>query len=172
MPLARVPFFLAFLAAWPLGAQTVLTVQLPDVSISADRVLRGDADTYGLGDWYCTFRLTLDGDSITLNGYIAFHEKANDSSIIVGHVRHRVALPFASDYHWCAREADPSSGIVSGPNIGARGPRWYAGRGLIRRAYVVTDTFGDDVGRIGGRVQFRPVHIRLRCEYAGLNFTH
>lgn len=172
MVIFRFPFFTLLLSTSLLPAQPVLTVQLPDVSITADRVLRGDADIYGMGDWYCTFRVMLDGDSITLNGYIAFHEKANDSSIIVGHVRHRVALPFASDYHWCAQEADPSSGIVSGPNIGARGPRWYAGRGLIRRAYIVTDTFGDDVGRIGGRVQFRPVHIRLRCEYAGLYFTH
>jgi hypothetical protein len=155
----------------PLFAQPALVVRLPDVSITADRVLRGDADTYGSGDWYCTFQLTLEGPVAVLEGYIAFHEKANDSTVIVGRVRRCIALPEQEPYPWCALEAELNNGIVRGPNIGARGPRWYAGRGLIRRAYIVTDTFGNDAGRIGGRVQFRPVVVRLRCAYAGLYFT-
>lgn len=152
-------------------AQPVITLHLPDVSITANRLVKGDADTYGLGDWHCTFHLDLDGQRVLLKGYIVFSEKANDSTVIVGQVKHDLALPSLEGYELCVKALDLSSGSVGGPNIGARGARWYAGQGLIRRAYVVTDTFGNDVGRIGGLVQFRPVKVYLSCLYAGLYFT-
>ncbi len=166
--LALAIFVSAALCAQP----PVLALQLPDVSITADQVLRGDADTYGLGNWRCTFHLSWDGSEAVLEGYIIFRESANDSTIIRGRVLHRIALPELAPYGLCTLTFDRAYGAVGGPNIGARGARWYAGRGLIRKALIVTDTFGDDVGRIGGLVQFRPVQIRLDCLYAALNLTY
>lgn len=153
------------------AAQPILTLHLPDVSITANRLVKGDADIYGLGNWHCTFHLELDGQKVLLKGYIVFSEKANDSTVIIGQVKQELAWTALEGYELCARVLDLNSGSVGGSNIGARGARWYAGHGLIRRAYVVTDTFGNDVGRIGGLVQFRPVKVYLSCLYAGLYFT-
>jgi hypothetical protein len=147
-------------------AQESFVVQLPEVEIYADRVLRGDADTYGLGDWRCSFSVTLDSTALLLQGYISFTEKAHDFTTIVGEYRRRIELGELQRCRHCNVTLAGNEGKVSGPNIGARGYRWFAGDKLIRRARIQTDVFGSDAGRIGGMIQFEPLQVLVDCRLA------
>lgn len=158
------PILLYFCPA--LCAQQVLQVALPDIRIAADRLVRGDGDTYGLGDWQCTFKAVLKDSLLMLKGTIAFSEKSNDFTTILGEVQAQIAVKSLAHCKHCTVRLAETQGTVSGVNIGARGYRWFPGRGLIRRAYIQTDTFGDDVGHVGGTIQFEPLKIWLDCAMA------
>jgi hypothetical protein len=142
-------------------AQHSFDIALPDVQILADRVLRGDGDTYGLGDW--PFTATLDGTALQLDGRILFAEKAHDFTTIVGEYHQRIEVGELARCQHCLVQLSDTYGTVSGPNIGARGYRWFGGQGLVRRAKIQTDTFGDDAGHIGGTVQFAPLRVLVDC---------
>jgi hypothetical protein len=147
-------------------AQESFVVQLPEVEIYADRVLRGDADTYGLGDWRCKFSVTLDSTGLLLKGYISFTEKAHDFTTIVGEYRQRIELGELKRCRSCNVTLAGNEGKVSGSNIGARGYRWFSGEKLIRRARIQTDVFGSDAGQIGGAIQFAPLQVLVDCRLA------
>lgn len=147
-------------------AQQSFQIVLPDAEILADKLVRGDADTYGLGDWRCTFRASIDGTFLLLEGDIVFSEKANDYTVITGAFRSRIEVGELAKCRLCDVALEEAEGVVAGPNIGARGYRWYKGQGIVRRARIVTDTFGEDVGRIGGTVEFAPIRVTVRCDYA------
>ena len=150
-------------------AQDTLVVNLPDVDIFANKVTRGDADVYGLGDWTCKFEVeVLDGAKLLLKGTISFWEKANDYTTIVGKYEQVLSLKALEPYAYFRLQIESPSGSVGGSNIGARGFRWFAGEGLIQKAHIQTDTFGEDAGRIGGTVKFRPLKIVAQRAYAGL----
>lgn len=144
-------------------AQGSFTLALEDVDITAKRIVRGDGDTYGLGDWFCRYTVTLDGSAVVLEGKITFWEKANDFSTISGVFKKRIPVPALERCKHCVVQLDPTEGTVSGPNIGARGYRWFAGQGLIRQANIQTDVFGTDAGHIGGTIQFAPVRVLVDC---------
>jgi hypothetical protein len=165
----RILFFLILNHAVLLMAQPTITVALPDAFITADRVLRGDADTYGLGDWQATFTATIDGSQILLTGTISFTENANDFTTIVGRFIKVINIEALEGCSHCQVVVDGGQGTVSGPNIGARGYRWFEGKGLIKRAWIQTDTFGADTGNIGGTIQFEPLEIRVYCAIAQYN---
>lgn|GEM_PF-681699 len=165
------PFLFCLMLASALGkahAQRSFQIELPDAQIVADKLVRGDADTYGLGDWRCTYRVSLDGNFLQLDGAIVFSERANDFTVITGTFSSRIEVGELEKCRLCDVALEDIEGVVAGPNIGARGYRWYKGQGIIRRARIATDTFGDDVGRIGGTVQFEPVRVAVRCDYAVL----
>lgn len=155
--------FFSCLVVQVLSAQGSFTIQLEDVEITATRVVRGDGDTYGLGDWYCRYSVALDCDALVLEGKIVFTEKANDFSTISGVFKKRIPVEALERCQYCLVQLDPTEGTVSGPNIGARGYRWFAGEGLIRRAKIQTDVFGTDAGHIGGTIQFAPVRVLVDC---------
>ncbi len=157
---------LACLLASGLLAQQSFNFQIPDAQIRADRVLRGDGDTYGLGDWTCTFTIALEGTELVINGKIRFTERANDFTTIVGEYHQRIFVGELERCRHCNVSLVESYGQVSGPNIGARGYRWFDGQRLIRRANIQTDVFGSDAGQIGGTVQFMPVRILVDCSIA------
>jgi hypothetical protein len=160
-------FFLGcFLAANGM-AQKAFNVELPDVQITANRVARGDGDTYGLGDWKSTFTVALEGTMLKINGSISFTEKANDFTTIVGEYHQRIEVGALERCRHCQVSLGETTGSVSGPNIGARGYRWFDGQGLVRRAKIQTDVFGPDAGNIGGTVQFAPIRVLVDCSIAG-----
>lgn len=146
--------------ATPVEKQKNLTLQLKEVTIIADKVLKGDADTYGLGNWTCSFTLTLENDQLIVDGSILFSENANDGTKIEGRYRGQIPLsPEQLACKGCRYELVETAGSVSGPNIGVRGYRNFEGTGLIKRARIRTDIFGDDAGKIGGVIRFRPVEL-------------
>jgi len=151
-------------------AQSNITIQvpLPDAAIYADQLTKGDGDVYGLGDWSANFSFTIDSHVLVVRGSMIFAEKANDHTTIVGNFEQRIEVEALKNCRFCAAELVENTGFVQGPNVGARGYRWYSGRGLVKNAYIITDTFGTDVGRIGGVVRFAPVSIRLFCALAML----
>lgn len=159
--------FLVFISL-SLRAQTSQTflITLPDAQITADRLLRGDGDTYGLGDWRSTFRIELEDIYLKVEGEIIFTEKANDQTTLVGQYQHRFVVGMLEKCRSCSFVLEETEGTIRGPNVGARGYRWYKGRGIVRSAQIVTDTFGDDVGKIGGTVKFRPVKVQMHCYFA------
>ncbi|MBK9336518.1 MAG: hypothetical protein IPM98_07980 [Lewinellaceae bacterium] len=169
MPIRLRPFLFCLLILVSVRhtwAQQSFQIDLPDVQITADKLVRGDADTYGLGDWRCTFRVSLDGTFLQIDGDIIFSEKANDFTTITGTFSRRIEVGELAKCRLCDVSLAETGGVAAGPNIGARGYRWYKGEGIIRRARIVTDTFGEDVGHIGGTVQFAPVRVVVRCDYA------
>ncbi len=145
------------------AAQRTLSIRLPDAQITADRLTRGDGDTYGLGDWQCAFTVKLVDTVLHLDGTIMFAEKANDFTTIVGEYHRRIPVGELEKCRSCRISLDETYGTAIGPNIGARGYRWFDGQGLVRRAKIQTDTFGDDTGHIGGTVQFVPVRVLIEC---------
>lgn len=146
-------------------AQQEIWIQLPNVRIIADKITRGDGDTYGFGDWQCRFKATIEDASVVLEGNLTFSENANDFTTITGDFRQKIKFEQLEPCRRCRVNIDPSTGWLGGPNVGARGAHWYRGQGLIRRAKMTTDTFGNDVGRVGGTVQFVPLRVLVHCEY-------
>ncbi len=159
-------FLSACLVATGATAQQSFSIQLPDAQIIANRVVRGDGDTYGLGDWKCAFTVALDGTQLKVDGKISFTEKANDFTTIVGEYHQSVPVGALERCRHCLVSLDETQGTVTGPNIGARGYRWFNGQGLLRRARIQTDTFGNDTGNIGGTVQFAPIRVLVDCSIA------
>ncbi|MDX1910103.1 MAG: hypothetical protein SFV22_01390 [Saprospiraceae bacterium] len=157
---------LLFFLPLVIRAQESFVLQLPDVNIYADRLLRGDADTYGLGDWRCNFNVRLDGDGLILEGNISFTEGANDFTTITGEFRQRLEVGELKHCRHCMVRLATNTGTVSGPNIGARGYRWFEGKKLIKRARIQTDTFGADIGHIGGIIRFAPLQVLVDCRLA------
>ncbi|MCC7465318.1 MAG: hypothetical protein IT261_03570 [Saprospiraceae bacterium] len=155
--------FLLLIGVCPLGAQESFVIQLDEVEITASRIVRGDGDTYGLGDWHCRFGVSLSGSMVLLEGRIIFAEKANDHTTIVGTFKKQIPVKALEACQHCIIQLDPAEGTVSGTNIGARGYRMFAGQGLIRRASIQTDVFGQDAGHIGGTIQFAPVRVLVDC---------
>lgn len=153
-------------------AQRTLTVQLPDAHLTADRIIRGDGDTYGLGDWQCAFTIKLDGAVLRVDGAITFSEKANDFTTLVGEYHRSIPVGELEKCRSCKVSLDETYGKVSGPNIGARGYRWFGGQRLVSRARIQTDTFGSDAGRVGGTVQFAPLRVLIECPIASLGGPH
>lgn len=151
----------------PTAAQQSFEIALPDAHILADRLQRGDGDTYGLGDWHCAFSIALEGQELVVDGQIVFSENANDYTTIAGVYHRRIAVAELERCRHCWVRLEEAKGSVGGPNIGARGYRWFMGQGLVRRAKIQTDTFGDDVGRIGGTIQFAPIKVIVECAIAG-----
>lgn len=147
-------------------AQSSFFIHLPDVQIMADRITCGDGDTYGLGDWQCAFTATLEGTYLLLTGTIIFAEKANDLTTIIGQYHRRIQVKELDHCHNCKVKLSKTYGVVRGPNIGARGYRWFKGKGIIRCAKIQTDTFGNDAGSIGGTVQFAEIRVLVECPYA------
>lgn len=148
-------------------AQQSIFVELPDATIMADKVTRGDSDTYGLGDWSCTFRAELIGDSkLKIKGFISFTEKANDYTTIVGEYERTICVKELENFTHFRLGIETPRGNVAGANIGARGYRWFSGEGIIQKAYIQTDTFGEDAGRIGGKIRFNPIEITIQRHYA------
>ena len=154
---------LVCLVATRSAAQQSFSIQLPEVQISADRVVRGDGDTYGLGDWHCSFNVSLEGTMLKIDGKISFTEKANDFTTIVGEYHQQIAVGELERCRHCFVSLNETQGKVSGPNIGAQGYQWFNGQGLLRRAKIQTDIFGNDVGNIGGTVQFTPIRVLVDC---------
>lgn len=149
-----------------LSAQQSFSITLPDAQITADHIIRGDGDTYGLGDWHCRFTVALDSTVLKVDGKISFTEKANDFTTIVGEYHQRIPVGELERCRHCVITLDETQGTVSGPNIGARGYRWFAGQGLLRRVKIQTDVFGEDSGHIGGVIQFRPIRVLVDCSMA------
>jgi hypothetical protein len=159
--------FLFLLAGnYAVSAQTTFLFQIPDATITADKITKGDGDTYGLGDWRCTFKASLDGSTLKVTGDIVFTEKANDFSTIVGSFQQNYAVDVLEKCKQCTILIDEPMGSVSGLNVGARGYRWYRGQGLIRKAKIQTDVFGADEGHIGGIIRFAPIKLVVHCDYA------
>jgi hypothetical protein len=152
-----------------LPAQTVIAIPLPDVTVWANKCIRGDADLYGLGHWDCHLKAKIIGKQVRIEGKIVFSEGANDFTTIVGaftkvvHIAH--CLPAGE---WDISPVEVGTGIVSGNNMGASGPHWFAGSGLIQQAKITTDTFGPDTEKIGGTLQFKPLKVQISPVYAGI----
>lgn len=159
----RVLFLMGVFAPALLCAQQTFLIQLPDVNLAAKRVIRGDGDTYGLGDWQCTFTVSLDGLMLKLDGKLVFTEQANDFTTIVGEYHQRIPVEVLERCRHCTVSLAETTGSVHGPNIGARGYRWFEGQGLLRRAFIQTDVFGSDAGNIGGTIQFAPIRVLVDC---------
>lgn len=155
-------FWSSFVAA-EMPAQQSFNIELPDVQITANRVVRGDGDTYGLGDWKSSFTVALDGAMLKVDGTITFTEKANDFTTIVGEYHQRIAVGALERCRHCQVSLGETQGSVAGPNIGSRGYRWFNGQGLLRRASIQTDVFGEDAGSIGGTIQFAPIRVLVDC---------
>lgn len=164
--LQKIAFCLIFLTSNAVFAQKSFSISLPDAKIMANRIVRGDGDTYGLGDWRCDFNVALDGTDLKIDGKISFTEKANDFTTIVGEYHQRIRVGQLEGCKHCKVSLDETYGTVSGPNIGARGYRWFGGQGLVRRAKIQTDIFGEDAGNIGGTIQFAPLRVRVNCVIA------
>jgi hypothetical protein len=152
-----------------VSAQQILDIQLPDMEIWATQLLRGNADLYGRGDWQLNVTVALEGYSLNVKGKILFSEKADDFTEIVGGFEQTLQIEAIQRCQSCQLRILENKGSVKGKNIGARGFRWFDGHGLIRRAKIRTDTFGDDVGVIGGRIEFLPFQINVQCLYANAN---
>jgi hypothetical protein len=165
-------FFILFLMKneEKMFAQRTMEIKIPDLEIFANRVERGDGDTYGLGDWRCSVKLRLVGSTLFLDGKITFWEKANDFTTISGEIHQQIDVPELEKCSFCAVSIENLNGSANGENFGARGFRWFDGRGIIRRAKIQTDLFGEDVGQIGGIVQFLPIRAVIRCDYALVDF--
>ena len=162
-------FCLFLIGHLPAQVPAYIDVELPDVWVTANQIQRGDGDTYGNGDWYCKVNASINAEGdIRLEGEVVFAEKANDFTTITRSFKRLIKVPILEKCRECSLRLDESRGNVSGLNAGARGYRWYRGQGLIRRVYFQTDTFGEDVGRVGGRIVFAPLKVLIKCEYAYL----
>jgi hypothetical protein len=153
-------------AAWHTEAQKTIEIVVPAMTIVADQLQAGDADLYGLGDWQCKASARFDGTDVVLEAHIVFSERSNDYSVLAGSAQKRVKLTQLEGCRHCEWILLPDRGTVSGPNVGARGYKWYVGKGLIARAFIQTDTFGDDLGRAGGSLYFAPVRVLVHCAIA------
>lgn len=171
MPTKLRLLFCLLVGNYTVSAQTVFLYQIPDANITADKVTKGDGDTYGLGDWRCTVKAVLEGTVLKVSGDIVFTEKANDFSTIVGHFEQNHPVQALEQCKQCTILIDEPVGSVSGPNVGARGYKWYRGQGLIRKAKIQTDVFGADEGRVGGIIRFAPIKLVVHCDYAFDNAT-
>lgn len=149
-----------------LKAQSHLDIPLPNAEIRAKKILHGDGDTYGMGDWKCDFTITLEDATLIVNGKIVFSEKANDFSVIMGEYKQKIKISELEKCRHCIVTVLEKTGSVSGKNVGARGYRVYQGSGIIQSARIVTDTFGLDAGQVGGEVTFEPLRLDIKCLYA------
>lgn len=63
-----------------LAAQEAAIIKIPDKEIIADRLIRGNGDTYSMGDCWCSFRLSRTNDMLMLNGEMMAAQKSQSSS--------------------------------------------------------------------------------------------
>jgi hypothetical protein len=149
-----------------LRSQKMLTIPLPDFEFFADKLSSGDCDLYGLGSWQCEISIKIEGAYLLIKAKAVFSEDNPDYTIIEGAYSKRIYVEELAKYAHCDLEQEQFSGSVSGKNIGARGYRWYNGSGMVKRAWIATDTFGCDVGKVGGTIQLHPLRVSVQCTYA------
>jgi len=166
-----IPFFstVAFISlSILLHAQHQIIINLPNIEIKGDKLMHGDADTYGRGIWKCEVNAKIVGDSILIAGSILFAENEADRTLIKGDFKKLLFCPSLQKFQNCHHEPDEINGSVGGPNYGAREPLWIKGNGLIHKIKIRTDTFGEDVGKIGGVLHFNPMILNIECLFAGI----
>jgi hypothetical protein len=149
-----------------LRSQKMLTIPLPDITLFADKLNSGDCDLYGLGSWQYDVSIKTEGAYLTIKAKAVFSEENPDYTVIEGVYSKRIYVEELAKYAHCELEQSQFSGSVSGKNIGARGYRWYSGSGSVKKAWIQTDTFGCDVGKIGGTIQLHPLRVSVQCAYA------
>jgi len=156
-----------------LFAQSSLSINIPDLEIRADKLIQGDADTYGRGDWKCEVTVHIIEDTINVTGSIIFSENEADRTIIKGDFRKVFVSPMLRKFQSCELDEKKINGDAGGLNFGSREPVWVKGKGLIKRIKIRTDTFGNDIGKIGGILKFNPIILNYECLFAekkSLNF--
>lgn len=159
-------FILSILFLNKSNAQHFIEINIPDAQIIANKITNGDGDVYGKGDWFCSFTAKIEDDVLVINGKICFSEKANDFTTIVGTYQSRIVVAELQKCRHCEVSLETETGTVGGANAGARGYQIYNGSGIIKNAKTVTDTFGNDVGNIGGKIKFVPLKINILCLFA------
>jgi hypothetical protein len=159
-------FFFKFLFTQLGWAQTSVTIDVPAFEIYADQLLHGDGDTYGMGTFRIQVTASIDNGQIVLQSQIIFEEGANDFTVILGNTVHRFDIEVLQTCKHCQLTLLQGRGHLNGVNIGARGFKRFDGHHLIQSADIQTDTFGDDVGKIGGKVKLKPFTVLIKCLYA------
>jgi len=148
------------------AAQSLIAVPLPDITVWADKCVQGDRDIYGLGTWSCSIKAKIVQRQLVLTGKIIFIEEANDFTLIVGHFTKVMNIaPCLPGGEWAIEPVGNMAGSVAGLNTGASGIHFFEGTGLIQRAYLITDTFGEDTGNIGGTLKLKPLQVRIYPVY-------
>ncbi|MFN4080734.1 MAG: hypothetical protein ACK4NS_07510 [Saprospiraceae bacterium] len=160
------PLLALFACAQQGAAQFAIQIQAPEMRIYATQLIQGDDELWGLGVWETRWVAEARGDSLWLRGEIFFREMANDHSVFYGKAELGLPVGELAAYPFCAIEPLTMSGGVKGNNAGAVGYKRYRGNGLAASALIRTDTFGPDLGKVGGVVRFRPIALRLSCSVA------
>jgi hypothetical protein len=142
-----------------LYSQDTINVQISPIDLYANELTRGDGDLYGLGSFQIESQIKLSGAEVQINLYMRFEEGAHDFTTIIGQKTTTETLPeLLPCLSQRCRIIGPI-GSLNNQNIGARGYRNFAGTGHLKSAYVQTDTFGSDVGQIGGQIKFDTLRI-------------
>jgi hypothetical protein len=159
-----IPIFL-FLFVRPIGAQEVITVQLPEIEIYADQLLNGDGDIYGLGTFSVEVQASIEDSMLVIDTQMIFEEGQNDQTTIYNSSRFAFQVKRLSACQSCGLKVRQHDGQLTGKNIGARGFRRWMGNGIVHSALIQTDTFGSDIGKVGGQILLRPIEIEIYCDY-------
>jgi hypothetical protein len=155
-------YFLLFGLA-KTNANDTLKVFIPDLIVWADQLNHGDTDIYGLGEWQCSVIAEVENGDLILRGKIVFSEKSNDFTVISGKIDYRIPIKnLGSCYDFEVISIEKNKGNVNGENRGASGFHKFLGKGIIRSANIITDTFGGDVGKIGGTIKFQPIFLIVK----------
>jgi len=142
-----------------LEAQETIILNIPDITIYANELIQGNSDTYGRGVWKSNFTLEIIDDQVNLKAELLFLENQGDNTIITGKFEGNYPIPSFIKYPNCSFKLPVKKGVVEGANFGARGFRTFEGKGIIHTISIQTDTFGDDVGKVGGTIHFNPIEI-------------
>jgi hypothetical protein len=156
-------FLLLFMR--PIGAQEVITVQLPEIEIYADQLLNGDGDIYGLGGFSVDVHAEIRDSLLVIHAQILFEEGQNDQTTLFGSNTYAFEVKRLSQCQSCGLKVRQHDGQLTGKNIGARGFRRWMGNGIVHSALIQTDTFGSDIGKVGGQILLRPIEIEIYCDY-------
>ena len=160
--------FFYFICFFSLSAyaQETISIQIPDFDIYANQLMRGDADTYGLGNFKLKIEASVVDGKLYLSSKLKFEEGANDFTTIRGEFTQMFEVKRLTQCRTCEIKLENYLGTIEGDNFGARGYRVFKGDGLFESATIQTDTFGTDTGKIGGRVKMKPIQIIIQCLYA------
>jgi hypothetical protein len=151
-----------------LSAQQSITIYPSAFEIRATDILKGDGDTYGLGNFVVKTTLYLKNEWLTVRVDLKFAENANDFTTIVGSVQYMYKIDEIAKCRSCVHTLAHEQASTVHKNIGARGYKVFGGDEIVESLYFITDTFGEDAGNIGGTVQLAPITIYVAGPFVQL----
>ena len=164
-PLIRIFLFFCFsFVLYVLQAQSQkIVVPIDPIEIQEMSHINGDCDMYGHNPQISIdVQASIDGDYLVISGWMKLKEDKKDWTTFAKEFQTRIFVKGLQRESVIFDSFEEGTGALRA-EAGMHNHRYttFEGQGLIQSANILSDTPSEDCGKLGGKIQLRPVVIHV-----------